>query len=242
MFDCLSKKILSYDANFQQSYTRDNCIYLYTSLLNLFSNIVRNGGDTTNKLIKETSKTQITIAKFINDILLTKYAAGEEQILMTRGCPVVNIDYKTDLTPYQHIIDGYIAFCIHNKYILTLSDPNINPELANECINSQNLMPSYKPGGANKIFSKKITIYLKKIENIKNTIKLLKKNKILNRDKIIKNNKQIDDLKFKIKEEKKKEKEKLKKEKEKEKLKKKKKKNEKLKKEKEKGKTKKRKT
>jgi hypothetical protein len=235
MFNYLSKEIII-GQHAGRPYFYENYIYLYNLLLNLLLNIVKNGGDTTNKLIKESSEKPITISKFINNILLTGDGAGEENILMTANGPVINIDYTTVIVPeYQIIIDNYIAHCIYNKCILPLNDSNIILTLAYDCISDQELYASYKPGGGHKIFSKKITIYLKKIENIKNTIKLLKKNKILNRDKIIKNNKQIDDLKIKIKEEKKKEKEKLKKEKEKkEKLKKEKEKIKKLKKEKEK--------
>ena len=235
MFNYLSKEIII-GQHAGRPYFYENYIYLYNLLLDWLLNIVKNGGDTANKLIKESSEKPITISKFINNILLTGDGAGEENILKTEGCPV-NIDYTTTLSlQHQMIIDKYIAYCIYNKYIVPLNDSNIISALAYDCIHDQKLYTGYSHGGGNNIFSKKITIYLKKIENIKNTIKLLKKNKILNRDKIIKNNKQIDDLKFKIKEEKKKEKEKkekLKKEKEKkEKLKKEKGKKEKLKKEK----------
>ena len=230
MFDYLYKCKIIIQNGTQLTYYYEEYDNLHKSLLEMLFNIVRNGGDTTNKLIREGIESQITITKFINNILLTGDGIGEEEILRTiYDCPVLNIDNITDMLPqYQISIDSYIAYCIHNKYILNLKDSNINTELAQNCIFDQKFYTDYRHGGGNKIFSKKITIYLKKIENIKNTIKLLKKNKILNKDKIIKNNKQIDDLKLKIKEEKKKEKEK------KEKLKKEKEKKEKLKKEKEK--------
>ena len=197
-------------------YNIDDYTEVFKAILTILKTIVETGHDKIPELIGRTLNLNLKIVEFISKIFDTTVYDGE--IINSQ---LEYIDFSSDISPFEDEIDRYIAYSIEKK-INSISNQNFNSKLAKECIYNREIVK----GAGYKNFSKKIIVYLKKIENITNTIKLLKKNKILNKDKIIKNNQIINDLKLKIKEEK--EKEKLKKEKEKEKEK------EKLKKEKEK--------